>query len=358
MGLIKLAAYGGVVALIIYVMLGMGVNKVLHSHKPGPCHAIKGIDKLGAEDLVSLNSGHVLFTSGVNMPFRDAAKVRGQIFILDTNDPNTATSPVAKSLKLLKFPQAAQEFFPAGIAVWEEDQKKPLVYVINTGNFRDGVYVFELDVSQKTLTFQKRLTDPNFLVLNNLVLVGRDRFYATNFVRSPSLMVVEFALELPLGSVVYFDGQKGQTVLNFLPGPNGVAVSKDRKLLYVAMHFKEELHVYRIQGDNSLQFLNALNLHTGLDNVNVDYDDHIWIGAQPIKYRMLFHILDERRPAPSHVLKVTYDPKKNEFPSVQEIFADGDGSKISGITVAQRVGTHLLISSLMDRALICELRYH
>lgn len=43
----------------------------------------------------------------------------------------------------------------------------------------------------------------------DLVVVGADRFIATNFVYSTyrPLQFVELALQTPLGSVVYYDGR-------------------------------------------------------------------------------------------------------------------------------------------------------
>lgn len=49
----------------------------------------------------------------------------------------------------------------------------------------------------------------DFSSMMDLVVVGADRFIATNFVYSTyrPLQFVELALQTPLGSVVYYDGR-------------------------------------------------------------------------------------------------------------------------------------------------------
>ena len=63
--------------------------------------------------------------------------------------------------------------------------------------------------------------------LNNLVLMGEDRFYFTNYYKFH--MPTEIKHGLPLGNVCFYDGTKARIVLNELCIPNGIASSPDGK---------------------------------------------------------------------------------------------------------------------------------
>ena len=72
----------------------------------------------------------------------------------------------------------------------------------------------------------------DFCRLNNLVLLGLDKFYVTNFLTMQSNILKQlemFAFFLPLQNVVYFDGTKGTVVLTGTYGGNGIDISRDKK---------------------------------------------------------------------------------------------------------------------------------
>lgn len=68
--------------------------------------------------------------------------------------------------------------------------------------------------------------------LNDLVVVGDDKFYVTNWftMKSPIMRQLEAILfVLPLQNVVYFDGKAGTVVLSGKYGANGINASPDKK---------------------------------------------------------------------------------------------------------------------------------
>jgi len=88
--------------------------------------------------------------------------------------------------------------------------------------------------------------------LNNLVLMGEDRFYFTNFYKFN--MHAEIKCGLPLGNVCFYDGTKAHIVLNELAIPNGIASSPDGKYVFYTL-----LDVNRL-----VQIIATLHRHLGI----------------------------------------------------------------------------------------------
>ncbi len=82
------------------------------------------------------------------------------------------------------------------------------------------------------------------------MLVEKDKFYVSNYNyfnhNNPHLMNLELLLQLSLGSLLYFDGKKFHISASNLKGPNGVAVSLDKKLAFKpigSFHMKSTSYV-------------------------------------------------------------------------------------------------------------------
>jgi len=199
------------------------------------------------------------------------------------------------------------------------------------------------------------IRDNFFHAVDDLVLISPKSFYVTNFHRFDGFFFLEISLRLPLGSVIFYDGKKAKEVLTGLKGPNGIAISKDGKKLYLALNLAEELRIYDIQPDFSLKWSETFFLRTAIDNLNVDDEGAIWIGAHPIAYQVFQYLLDPNRLAPSQVLKISLDKTKSEYPQITEVFADS-GEMLKASTAAVRYKDRLLIGSVIDRLLLCELK--
>jgi len=342
------------IGLTIKIMTDLDIGKVIYNHAPGKCRYVEGVGK-GSEDVILLSNGLALISSGFYMPITPQKQEPGKIYVYDpTKDASKAEPLTIKSGQEWK----SEEFFPLGISVWEE-KGETTIYVINS--FTHQVYIFELRLKEKLLIHKRTVADESISNANNLVAVGRDQFYITNFVHyaHPVGFALEFSQKLPFGSVWFYDGAKFVRVLEGLKGPNGIAVSKSKRFLYLATHTEERLRVYRIEqspAHTNLTLINSVDLYTGVDNVNVDHHGSVWIGAHPIAYKSVLHMLDSQKyPAPSQVLKIDFNADHSEW-QLEEIFAD-DGSKLSGSATAALTpdGRKLLIGTVMHKMMICHI---
>ena len=81
------------------------------------------------------------------------------------------------------------------------------------------------------MTVDSELIYYGYFRINDLVVIEEDQFYVTNdYVwRHRFLRILEYFSFLPIGNVVYYDGQKGRKVASNLRRANGINVSPDKK---------------------------------------------------------------------------------------------------------------------------------
>jgi len=344
------------IALTIKIMMDLDINKVIYNHAPGKCRYVEGIGE-GSEDIILLSNGLALISSGIYMPVSSVKKPPGKIYMYDPSHETAKAEPLT-----IKGTEAegwkADDFFPLGITVWEE-KGETTVYVINS--FTKQIQVFQLKINEKQLIHKKNLDHPSITNPNNVVAIGRDKFYVTNFIHfsHPLGFAVEFSQKLPFGSVWFYDGTQFVQVLDGLRGPNGIAVSKSKKHLYLATHMDEQLRVYKILSSPvnvNLSLIKSIDLYTGVDNVNIDPQGAVWIGAHPIAYKSILYMYDSKTyKAPSQVLKITFNEDHSTW-RVEEMYAD-DGDQLMGSATAivTANGQKVLIGTVMDKTLICQI---
>jgi len=161
-------------------------------------------------------------------------------------------------------------------------------------------------------------------------------------------------LMLNLGNVVYYDG-KAQIVDDWMLGPNGVAVSKDQKHLYVAMPLQEVIRIYNISGDKSLVKNADMTLLTSPDNIFVDPETgDLWTGAHPIFYEVMNHLEHPKTvSAPSQVLHIRIQGFHDRW-VVTEPYAN-DGSTLWASTSAVVYKDQLLIGTAFHKLMHCDI---
>ncbi|GAU93821.1 hypothetical protein RvY_05702-2 [Ramazzottius varieornatus] len=200
---------------------------VVHKNVPGPCKFVQGID-LGAEDISVLPNGLAIMSTGLMVPTESGGKPALKSF--DFSKPEQP----ARDLTLSGF---KGDLMPHGLSLYSTNGKT-FVYVVNhpagllNGTGEDEVLKFLWQTDKQTLMFQKSFKDPEFRSLNDLVVVGDDKFYVTNWftMKSPIMRQLEAILfVLPLQNVVYFDGKAGTVVLSGKYGANGINASPDKK---------------------------------------------------------------------------------------------------------------------------------
>lgn len=345
-GLWGLAVSLGVGLLIFGVstMRVLGIFESFDYHEPGECVPIEGI--VGGEDLQWRPGGESFFVSSQN---RRDAEAEGTIVLVTPGELGAADAKVEEVLPEVEFP-----FRPHGLFLRVDGEKETLYVINHGGQGRPGSSVEIFDVSgEGRLSHEVSITGELLKNPNDLVALGPREFYVTNDHGSDLGVwkALESLMRLPLGNVLYYDGETFEVVVRGTRYANGINVGAEGNRLYLAETLGRLIRVYWRQPEGQLEEVDVIELQTGVDNIDVAVDGSLWVGAHPHLGRYITHAVDETRRSPSQVLRVEWQGPGRV--AVDEIYL-GDGKAISGSATAALQGDRVVIGPVFDdRLLYC-----
>jgi len=340
-----------VLAYLTYILVISGTFKTIEPHFDGVCRTVAQVP--GAEDITLHPNGEfALISSDDRRATSAGAPVPGGIYALDLLHPD------AQPVNLT--PRAPENFHPHGIGLYVDDGGAGTLFVVNhprASLFNDArgdgnkgpahtIEVYEL-VNER-LTHLRQLSDPALVSPNDIVPIDHERFYVTNDHGSTSRLghKLEDYGRLARGQVLYYDGQRFSKVLDGIRYANGINLSPDGKQVYVASPSDGDLYVFdRDETTGALTERFVQSLGTGIDNIEVEADGTLWLGAHPKLLSFVAYASQPGRIAPSEVLRLT--PNGQGDFDVMQVFLD-DGTRISASSVAAHREGRLLIGSVMD----------
>jgi len=254
------------------------------------------------------------------------------------------TQPDAKPVKLtVGFPMQ-----PHGLSLFAAEGGGGTVMVVSHRHWlagksgeADAIEIF--DYAGGTLTHRKTVADPRLTYANDVVAVAPDRFYVTidHGYGSGIMRKIEDYGRVPWGYVLYYDGSSLKQVADGIRYPNGITISADGKMLYVASTTQPALIVYdRDPATAALSNRRDIALPSGADNLERDDKGRIWTGAHPQLLKTAAALSKPGLTAPSEVLRI--DPASGE---VKSVYLD-DGSQIGLSSGAAVWKDRLLIGSI------------
>ncbi|EDL13966.1 paraoxonase 2, isoform CRA_b [Mus musculus] len=123
------------------------------------------------------------------------------------------------------------------------------------------------------------------------------------------------------------------------------------RYVYVADILAHEIHVLEKQPNMNLTQLKVLQLGTLVDNLSIDPSSgDIWVGCHPNGQRLF--VYHPNHPPASEVLRI--QNILSEKPSVTTVYIN-NGSVLQGSSVATIYDRKLLVGTLYQKALYCEL---
>lgn len=314
------------------------------SIKPGPCETI--FEDGGAEDLTHIGDGIVLMSTGFEF-----FGPPGQIQAVDLNDGNKRMT-----LNMTNVPTRSDFLSaPHGITTWRDpDTDQLFLYVICHPVPEDRIEVFEV-LPPLTLKYVRTITDPKFDFMNDMVAVGRDKFYITKFARYREYKKynAEMFSGMKYGGIYYYDGRKAREVATGYFMPNGINISPDKKVVYVAEWGTKTLRGFRRDSTNNLVEIWSYYTGTGIDNIEVDPDTgDMWIGSHPITWRVIDPFFGSV--PPGQVIRVKM--QDNTVADIEVIYQD-DGTECTGSTSATYAAGKVIIGTIRKQAVVCDVKY-
>ncbi len=334
--LIALAAFVGLSVWLVGFLHDAGQFKDINPHFAGQCDIIPGV--VGAEDISFVPGSSIALVSGYDRRITQQGQdVNGGIFAYNLENK-----------KFTKISPPLADFRPHGISLYQMPNGQPRVFVINHSQGGHAVNIFDL-IDDKLELF-KTIKGPGLISPNDLVAVGPEQFYVSNDHKylAGVMRLLEDYLSLKLSSVVYFDGQDSKNILSGIGYANGINVSTDGKTVYLSALTQGLVNIYARQSNNELSLMQSIDSGTGVDNIELDENGDLWIGAHPKLLAFVGHAKDREKLAPSQVLKVSVS---DGVYKVQEVLLDS-GALLSASSVGAVKGNRLLVGAVFDEKIL------
>lgn len=317
--------------------------EMIASEFNGRCDAVTGI--AGPEDLqFDFASRKAFISSFDRRSARAGDGVRGAIYLFDVLNPLDSASWRDRTGGV---PAA---FEPLGLYYYTDGKVRRL-FVVNGAN--NAIELFDIS-SGDELTHLESFTERRLTSPKDIVAIGPRSFYVTNDKnagRSSIRGQIDFLFRLRTGVIFYFNGTSWHRAADNIRYANGLAFNHSGDKLYVAETAGGNLLEYDREAETGYLTL-ARTIETGaaVDNINIDEEGVLWIGAHPRPLALARHRSDGDILAPSKVF--SYDPATD---TLKTIYSD-DGSTLSGSSSAARLQNKLMIGSLYEeKFLICDM---
>ncbi|XP_051722641.1 serum paraoxonase/arylesterase 2 [Ctenopharyngodon idella] len=329
--------------------LSLSYRELTQNYLPN-CHLIEGID-FGAEDITVLKNGLAFLSTGLKYPgLPSYSDDPGKIYTLNLLDSELKIEALS-----IKGQFDKDSFNPHGISVYTDDKDGAIyVFVVNHPQGKSQVEIFRFVENENALQYIKTIKHELLHNVNDIVAVGAESFYATNdhYFTNEILKLVEPFLSLPWCDVVYFSPETVQVVAEGFLSANGINISPNKRHLYVSNILKHTIVVLEIQKNTVLSHVKEVDVNSLCDNIEVDRESgDLWLGCHPNGLK--FMLGDPNDPPGSEVIRI--ENILSEKPQVTQVYAD-DGSVIIASSVAAPYGGKLLIGTVYQKALICDLK--
>jgi len=331
-------------SFIIKTISDAGEFKTIEPHFSGDCIAVEGV--VGAEDITFLKDGTALISSDDRRNKVSGLNVQGTIYRYRPNDSND------KLFNLM--PKLDIGFHPHGISTYEDTDGKIYLAVVNhhssglfsaLGGHSVEIFIYNSD----SLSHVKSISHPLMISPNDIVLINKDQFYVTNDhgTSSKRKQTLEEYLQLKRCDALFYDGNDFRVVASGLGFANGININDDGSLLYIAETLGKRLSIFsRDINTNSLDFIEAIDFNSGIDNIEIDSDGNLWIGSHPKVITFSRHMKDSTILSPSQVYKLSFEKENNH--KIEEVYLNL-GEELSGSTVAAVYDSTILIGSVFER---------
>ncbi len=331
------------------IAMDAGVFRSIEDNQTfGQCIKLEG--PIGAEDITVDPVQKIAYISADDRrgAFLDkdlTSYENGGIWVLDLSDPKAQARKLNIKMK--------GAFHPHGIALRFEQKegvqgKAIELYAVNHLDMQSHeIDVFTI-LPNGDLKLRRRIPFPELISPNDITIVGKDRFFVSNDHGNPrhTLMeVVEDYTGLALSSVVYFDGEKGHTVIDDLRYTNGLTLSKDKKMLFVAETTANRVSRY-MKGKDILSWhlIETLHIPMAVDNLEWLDEQHLLTAGHPKIFEFTAHMRDESHHSPSQAFKIDISGERMQ---AESIYYD-NGELISGSSVASMFEKQLLLGSVFE----------
>ena len=341
---------GVLLALLLYAVLGIlvpaGVFKTISPHFEGNVAKLE-LPIAGPEDITIDQESGLAFISvdDRRSNMANTNSVNGAILLMNLSD---------SLLTLKNITPDRTDFHPHGISLWKEPDGRMFLFVITHGTNRDKQAVERFAWRNDSLVYLETIRDPALMTSpNDVTAVGERAFYVTNdhgYSNAGLGRTLEDYLQRSISYVNYYDGNSFRKVATDIAYANGINHSADLSKVYVASCTGRKVLIYdRDPANGDLALNEKIDVNTGVDNIEIDTNGSLWIGAHPQLLKFAGHAKDSKKYSPSQVIKLSRD-EVGKY-KMEEIFLN-DGISYSGSSVGAVYKNKMLIGSVFENSLL------
>ncbi len=327
------------IGFIVHIFISTGYFRTIENKFDG--EIVKSISLPGAEDItVSSRDSFAIVSSTKRVSYPAEKEEEGGLFLMELNSGDFNIEPLTKSY--------TNSFAPHGISMIKKDSVYSVMAINHT---LKGHSIEVFDLKDKTLKHRKTLIDKTMVSPNDLVIIDENSFYFTNDHGDTKGLVrlLEDYTGLALSNVIYFDGNTYSEAASGISYANGINFDRKRNLIYVASARKFLVKVYNRIADGSLEFIEDIHCGTGVDNIALDDEGNLWLGAHPNLLKFAAYNKGKEAFSPSEIIKITYRGT-NDY-TLETVYLE-DGSKMSASSVAAPFGDYLFTGNVKDDAFL------
>lgn len=327
------------VLFVANIFISTGYFRTIENKFEG--EILKKLNVVGAEDItISRIDSFAIVSSTARKHFPNEQQEVGGLYLIDLKSDNFHPIHLTKDFK--------KPFAPHGISIYQKDSVTTVAVINHT---LEGEHIEFFTLINKKLSHFKTLKNEKIFSPNDIVLLDENRFYFTNDHKYKKGIgrLAEDYLGLGVSNVVYFDGNNYREVSNGIAYANGINFDAKRNLIFVASPRKFLVKVYQKNEDGTLRFLEDIDCETGVDNIEFDEYDNLWIGAHPNLLHFAAYAKGDESISPSEIIKIDYKGKGDY--SVEQVYME-NGTNMSASTVAAPFGSLILTGNVMDDKLL------
>lgn len=321
---------------LVWLMYSTGFFRTIDKKFDG--NILKKVSIDGVEDItINQKEGFAIISSTKRKNLPPVEQENGDLYLIDLK--NMESKPILLTQNFDK------PFAPHGISIYTKDSITTIAAINHTTN---GEYIELFKLTKSKLTHHKTLHNDLIIAPNDIVLLDEETFYFTNdhIYKNGFMRFIEEILGLPFSNVIFYDGKKFKEAAKGISYANGINFEKNKNLIFVASPRKFKIKVYEKQPDNSLTFIEDIYCGSGVDNIEFDTNNNLWVGAHPNLLQFMSYANSYHNITPSEIIKIQYF-KKGDY-KVETIYLE-KGEEMSGSTVAAPFENLILMGNVMDK---------
>ena len=321
---------------LVWLMYSTGFFRTIDKKFDG--NILKKVSIDGVEDItINQKEGFAIISSTKRKNLPPVEQENGDLYLIDLK--NMESKPILLTQNFDK------PFAPHGISIYTKDSITTIAAVNHTTN---GEYIELFKLTKSKLTHHKTLHNDLIISPNDIVLLDEETFYFTNdhIYKNGFMRFIEEFLGLPFSNVIFYDGKKFKEAAKGISYANGINFEKNKNLIFVASPRKFKIKVYEKQPNNSLTFIEDIYCGSGVDNIEFDTNNNLWVGAHPNLLQFMSYANSYHSITPSEIIKIQYF-KKGDY-KVETIYLE-KGEEMSGSTVAAPFENLILMGNVMDK---------